>query len=60
MIDKETLLKTKHIKTCGNKYFSLSYLVENGVAELELIRIFDKRFLLPQKLRKLTRHKERF
>lgn len=60
MIDIEKLLKAKHIKICGNKYFSWSCLVENGISELELIRIFGKRFLLPHKLRKWTRHKERF
>ena len=59
MIDIKKLLKTKHIKACGNKYFGWSCLVENGISELELIRIFGKSFLLPQQLRKWTRHKER-
>ena len=59
MIDIEKLLKTKHIKVCGNKYFGWSCLVENEISELELIRIFGKRFLLPRQLRKWTRRKER-
>ena len=60
MIDTDWLLKTKHMKFRGNKYFGFYCVSENGISEFCSIRIFGKRFGIPHKLRKLTRHKERF
>ena len=56
MIDIGKLLKSKHIKTCGNKYFGWSCVVENGMSELYSIKICGNIFYIPHKLRKYTRH----
>ena len=58
MINIDWLLKTKHIKCHGNKYFQFCCISENGISEPCSIRIFGKRFEIPRKLRKLLRHKE--
>ena len=60
MINIDELKKTKHYRICGNKYFGWSWFVKNGVSELVSIRLFGKSFSIPHKLRKFTRHKERF
>ena len=60
MIDIEKLLKSKRIEIYKGKYFSYCLIKENGMSELISITIFGKKFNLPHKLRKLTRHKERF
>lgn len=49
MINIEKLLKSKHIKVCGNKYFGYSCIVENGTSRLYSITVCGKRFYLPYK-----------
>ena len=46
-MDINKLLKSKRIKVCGNKYFSRSYIVENGIRKLYTITICGKRFRFP-------------
>ena len=60
MISMDELKRCRHIRISGNKYFSWCWKVENGMSELISIRLFGKRFSIPHKLRKFTRHKERF
>lgn len=59
MISIDELKRCRHIRISGNKYFSWSWKVENGRSELISIRLFGKRFSIPRKLRKFTRHKEK-
>ena len=59
MVDIEKLLKSKRIEIYKGKYFSYYLIKENGMSKLFAITIFGKKFNLPHKLRKLTRHKER-
>lgn len=56
MIDIGKLLKSKHIKVCGNKYFGYSCIVENEISELYSVTILGMKVCIPCKLRKLTRH----
>ena len=60
MIDMQKLLTSKRIEICGNKYFRLYSVVENGISEPHMIRFFGKLFYIPQWLRKRLRHKDRF
>ena len=60
MIDIEKILKSKRIEIYKGKYFSYCLIKENGMSELISITIFSQKFNLSHKLRKLTRHKERF
>ena len=60
MMDIDKLLKSKRIEIYKSKYFSYYCIKENGISELISITIFGKKFNIPHKLRKLTRHKERF
>lgn len=59
MINIDCLLKTKHIRFCGNKYFGFYCISENGISKPCSIRIFGKRFEIPHKLRKLITFKKR-
>lgn len=59
MIDIDCLLKTKHMKFRGNRYFGFYYISENGISKPCSIRIFGKRFEIPHKIRKLITLKER-
>lgn len=47
MIDIEKLLKSKHIKVCGNRFFGYSYIVEDEISRIYSITLFGKRFYLP-------------
>ena len=60
MIDIEKLLKSKRLEIYKSKYFSYCLIKENGMLEIISITIFGRKFNFPHKLRKLTRHKERF
>ena len=60
MIDIGRLLKTRHIKYCGNKWFGFYCVCENGMSEPCSIKMFNKRVGIPHKLRKWMKHKERF
>ena len=60
MINIKDLLEIEHISLHKSKYFSYFCIVKNGIAEVFSIEVCDKTFYIPQKLRKWTRHKERF
>lgn len=60
MIDIEKLLKSKRLEIYRSKYLSHCLIKENGMSDLISITIFGRKFNIPHKLRKLTRHKERF
>lgn len=47
MIDIEKLMKSKHIKVCGNRFFGYSCIVENEISRIYSITVFSKRFYLP-------------
>jgi hypothetical protein len=47
MINIEKLLKSKHIKVCGNRFFGYSCIVENEISRLYSITLFGKSFYLP-------------
>ena len=48
MIDIEKLLKSKHIKVCGNRFFGYSCIIEDKTSRLYSITICGKRFCLPR------------
>lgn len=48
MINIEKLLKSKHIKVCGNRFFGYSCIVEDKTSRLYSITICGKRFCLPR------------
>ena len=47
MIDIEKLLKSKHIKVCGNRFFGYSCIVKNEISRIYSMTLFGKRFCLP-------------
>ena len=54
MIDINTLLKSKHIEMYKTKYFTFYFINENEKLELSSIAIFNKKFKVPNSLRKWT------
>lgn len=52
MIDMEKLLKSKHIKVYGNRFFGYSCVVENEKSKLRTITVCGKRFYIPHSTEK--------
>lgn len=52
LLDTEKLLKSKHIKVCGNRFFNYSCIVKDGISKLYSVTICGMKFLIPQKSRK--------